>query len=136
MLKPGGTLLLTVPAHQSLWSYFDEVGHHCRRYERVDVRTKLTQTGCEIEFLSEFMASIYPLMWFVRRIKSKWRRDNSKSGASELELSMEELRIVPLVNGLLTFLLKARGETDKIATRAAIWNIDNRRGEAGTVRAR
>lgn len=106
LLKPGGILLLTVPAHQSLWSYFDEVSHHCRRYEPVDLRSKLTQTGYEIEFLSEFMASIYPLMWFVRRIKSKWRQDNSKSGASELELSMEELRIVPLVNGLLTFLLK------------------------------
>ena len=106
MLKPGGILLLTVPAHQSLWSYFDEVSHHCRRYEPVELRTKLTQTGYEIAFLSEFMASIYPLMWFVRRIKSKWRRDNSKSGASELELSIEELRIVPVVNGLLTFLLK------------------------------
>jgi SAM-dependent methyltransferase len=106
MLKPGGMLLLTVPAHQSLWSYFDEVGHHCRRYEPADLRGKLTQTGYEIEFLSEFMASIYPLLWLVRRIKSKWRRtDSSNSDASDRELSLEELRIVPFVNGLLTFLL-------------------------------
>src|SRR5262249_4309693 len=29
-LKPGGKLILTVPAHQYLWSYFDEAAHHCR----------------------------------------------------------------------------------------------------------
>jgi SAM-dependent methyltransferase len=106
MLKPSGVLLLTVPAHQSLWSYFDEVSHHCRRYEPSELRRKLNQCGYEIEFLSQFMASIHPLLWFVRRIKSKWRRtDSSNSEATDRELSMEELRIVPIVNWLLTFLL-------------------------------
>ena len=33
LLSDGGTLLLTVPANQELWSYFDEASHHCRRYE-------------------------------------------------------------------------------------------------------
>jgi SAM-dependent methyltransferase len=33
-LAPGGRLLLTVPAHQYLWSYFDESSQHCRRYSR------------------------------------------------------------------------------------------------------
>ena len=31
-LAPGGRLMLTVPAHQYLWSYFDEAAQHCRRY--------------------------------------------------------------------------------------------------------
>ena len=106
MLKPDGVLLLTVPAHQSLWSYFDEVSHHCRRYEPNDLRRKLNQTGYEIEFLSEFMASIYPLLWLVRRVRSFRRRTrNLKSAEADLALTLEELRIVPIVNGLLTFLL-------------------------------
>src|SRR5262245_37315921 len=31
LLDPDGALLLTVPAHASLWSYFDEASRHCRR---------------------------------------------------------------------------------------------------------
>ena len=103
MLKPGGTLLLTVPAHQSLWSYFDEASHHCRRYEPDDLRRKLNQTGFEIEFLSQFMATIYPLLWIIRRFQSRRRTQNS--APTDRSLSLEELRIVPVVNGLLTFVL-------------------------------
>jgi SAM-dependent methyltransferase len=106
MLRPAGVLLLTVPAHQSLWSYFDEASHHCRRYEPAELRGKLNQCGYEIEFLSQFMASIYPLLWLVRRIKSMRRRPrNSESVDKARVLSLEDLRIVPVVNGLLTFLL-------------------------------
>jgi SAM-dependent methyltransferase len=107
MLRPGGMLLLTVPAHQSLWSYFDEVSHHCRRYEPDDLRRKLNQCGYEVEFLSEFMASIYPLFWLSRRIKSiRYRNDSSNFAKTDRALSLQELRIVPVLNGLLTFVLK------------------------------
>jgi len=105
MLKPGGTLLLTVPARQSLWSYFDEVSRHCRRYERSDLCRKLTQCGYEIEYVSEFMASIFPLLWLVRRMRSIRRSRTSSSADTDLALSLEELRIVPVVNGLLTIVL-------------------------------
>ena len=106
MLKPGGILLLTVPARESLWSYFDEVAHHCRRYETGDLRRKLNMTGYEIEFLSEFMASTYPLFWLVRRIRSL-RRQPQEHSSLELDRahSLEELQIVPVINGLLTFIL-------------------------------
>src|SRR5205814_3237017 len=33
LTRPGGHLVLTVPAHKALWSRFDEESHHCRRYE-------------------------------------------------------------------------------------------------------
>jgi SAM-dependent methyltransferase len=105
MLKPGGVLLLTVPAHQSLWSYFDEVSHHCRRYEPDDLRRKLNQSGFEIEFLSQFMASTYPLLWFVRRFRSLRGTEHSKSANTDRALAMKELRIVPVINGILTFIL-------------------------------
>jgi SAM-dependent methyltransferase len=104
MLKPGGMLLLTVPAHKSLWSYFDEVSHHCRRYEPTDLRRKLNAAGYQIEFLSQFMATIYPLLWLVRRIGALRLRTRNSDLASR-ELSLEDLRIVPVVNGLLTFVL-------------------------------
>jgi ubiquinone/menaquinone biosynthesis C-methylase UbiE len=34
ILKPGGRLIATVPAHQFLWSYHDEALHHVRRYTK------------------------------------------------------------------------------------------------------
>ena len=106
MLKPGGMLLLTVPAHQSLWSYFDEVSHHCRRYDRADLRQKLEHCSFKVEFLSQFMASIYPLLYLARRIRSvRHRVYGTNSAGSDRELAMKELRILPVVNGILTFLL-------------------------------
>jgi hypothetical protein len=33
-LNPGGHVMVTVPAHQFLWTEMDEVVHHVRRYER------------------------------------------------------------------------------------------------------
>ena len=106
MLRPGGVLLLTVPAYQSLWSYFDEASHHCRRYEPEDLRQKLNQTGFEVEFLSPFMASVYPLMWLVRRIGSWRRRGKAHSAETDLSLTLQELRIVPVLNWLLTLVLR------------------------------
>ena len=32
--RPGGWLLVTVPAYQALWSHHDEANHHYRRYSR------------------------------------------------------------------------------------------------------
>ena len=32
--RPGGWLLVTVPAYQALWSLHDEANHHFRRYSR------------------------------------------------------------------------------------------------------
>src|SRR5947209_4262249 len=36
--RPGGWLLVTVPAYQALWSVHDEANHHYRRYSRSALR--------------------------------------------------------------------------------------------------
>src|SRR5205814_7786871 len=51
MLAPGGTLLLTVPAHPSLWSSFVEASHHSRLYGREDLRSKLRSRVFELQCL-------------------------------------------------------------------------------------
>jgi SAM-dependent methyltransferase len=100
LLEPDGFLLLTVPAHSRLWSYFDEVSGHYRRYERDELRLRLEQTNFEIEYLTEYMASIYPLMWLTRKMKSKAMRDSTKA-----DVMIEEVRMIPVVNGVLSCLL-------------------------------
>jgi SAM-dependent methyltransferase len=102
LLGPGGRLLLTVPAHQSLWSYFDEAAQHCRRYSADDIHEKLTEAGFQVEFLSQFMASIFPLVWIFRKMRGLRNQsdfDNSRAKASD------EFQLVPIVNQILTALL-------------------------------
>lgn len=36
LLKPGGKILIAVPAHQWMWSAHDVVNHHHRRYSKAD----------------------------------------------------------------------------------------------------
>ena len=45
LLRPGGHLLLLVPAHASLWSPFDEAVGHERRYDRRSLEQILRQSG-------------------------------------------------------------------------------------------
>jgi SAM-dependent methyltransferase len=44
-LAPGGTLLVTVPAYQWLWSGHDEINHHHRRYTRRTLQRVAEQAG-------------------------------------------------------------------------------------------
>lgn len=45
LLKPGGLLILSVPAKMSKWGHNDEWAGHYRRYEREDLRGKLKGQG-------------------------------------------------------------------------------------------
>lgn len=115
MLTPGGYLFITVPAHPSLWSYFDESAHHCRRYELAELQTKLANTGFKIEFLTHYMSLSFPLVWLSRKLHAGIRKPGTLSMKRANELTMAELKITPLVNPLLTWLY--RKETDRLAKR-------------------
>lgn len=114
MLAPGGGLLVTVPAHPSLWSHFDEASDHRRRYEVAELDSKLRQTGYTVEYRSEFMATIFPLLWLSRRFPRLGRRRPAGDASRTHDLS-SELRVVPLLNDVLTFLLTR--EADLIGRR-------------------
>jgi SAM-dependent methyltransferase len=123
LLDTDGKLMLTVPAHQYLWSYFDEASRHCRRYSPEEIRRKLTAAGFEVEFLSQYMATIWPLMWVLRKVvrpSQLSHSDNARMSASR------EFRLVPVVNAILEFLLNqearwlASGHSLPIGTSLAV----------------
>src|SRR5262249_33632656 len=72
--RPGGGLVITVPANPRLWSYFDEANHHCRRYVPDDLAAKAEAAGFAVEYLSHFMATIFPLVWLKRRVSTFFGR--------------------------------------------------------------
>ncbi len=102
-LGPGAALLLTVPAEPRLWSIFDEAAGHCRRYTEDGLRRTVAAAGYSVERMTPFMASTYPLVKLIRRLR------RGKSMSAEQAVA-EELRIIPVLNGLLYRMLAVEGE--------------------------
>lgn len=108
-LKPGGRLLLSVPAHMRLWTARDEWAGHVRRYERAALETVVRQAGFELETfecygfplsnLSEFVSA--PI--FARGIRSGGsdaaadrRSNNDRSGIDR----GADMKLYPLVKSI------------------------------------
>ncbi|HEV8559222.1 MAG TPA: class I SAM-dependent methyltransferase [Actinophytocola sp.] len=67
LLAPGGMLVLTVPALGLLWSEFDVLSGHHRRYHRAALRAALHRAGLRTLFLRYTYAwAVLPL--FARRL--------------------------------------------------------------------
>ena len=49
VLRPGGRMLLFVPAFMFLWGVQDDVSHHRRRYTLSELKQKLQQAGMNVE---------------------------------------------------------------------------------------
>jgi len=60
-LKPGGKILLTVPAHPWMWSAHDVVNHHKRRYTKKGFRQVIEAAGLKVETLTYFNSLLFPL---------------------------------------------------------------------------
>jgi SAM-dependent methyltransferase len=77
-LRPGGRLLVTVPAYQWLWSSHDVALGHRRRYTRHPLRTLLQGAGFEVDICSYVMSTALPpaaLMRLLERIPGRRRHD-------------------------------------------------------------
>lgn len=65
-LRPGGSLLLTVPQHPFLWSEYDVRAHHVRRYTAAELRQKLERAGFAVVKMTSFVSVLLPLMMISR----------------------------------------------------------------------
>jgi SAM-dependent methyltransferase len=73
--KPGGWLLLTVPAYQALWSLHDVANHHYRRYGRRALRLAALETGWRLDRVSSFNSILLPPAAAVRVAQRRRRPD-------------------------------------------------------------
>lgn len=60
-LKSGGKLLMTVPAHQWMWSAHDLANHHQRRYSKKALRRLVEDSPLAIDKLGYFNSLLFPL---------------------------------------------------------------------------
>lgn len=66
LLKPGGHIVLTVPAFSFLWSQHDDENQHKRRYNRRNLRAMVTCNGFRIDYLSYFNFWLFPVVAAIR----------------------------------------------------------------------
>ncbi len=71
ILKPGGILIVIVPAYKFLWSYWDEVLGHYTRYSKKEIASLLEKEGYYSMYSSYFHSTILPLATLARFIKQK-----------------------------------------------------------------
>lgn len=71
MLKPEGTLFVTVPAFQFLWSDEDKDAGHFRRYSRNSLTELLKNNNFEILFSTYFFSFLVLPLFFIRSLPSK-----------------------------------------------------------------
>jgi SAM-dependent methyltransferase len=106
--RPGGYLLLTVPAYQALWSQHDEANHHFRRYNRRMLIAAARESGWTVERMTSFNSLLFApaaaVRLFQRRRPSTDYRPDLTLGPAWLNSVLER----PLA---LEAALIARGRT-------------------------
>jgi 2-polyprenyl-3-methyl-5-hydroxy-6-metoxy-1,4-benzoquinol methylase len=79
LLRPGGMLLVTVPAYRFLWGNQDEVSHHKRRYVASELHRLLTAADLQVQRLSYFNALLFPIIAAIRLLR------RGRGGTSEVK---------------------------------------------------
>jgi SAM-dependent methyltransferase len=88
--RPGGRLVLTVPAYELLWSDHDVASGHYRRYRRRTLRPALIEAGWEVERLTAFNSWLLPAAALVR-LAQRLPGCRSADRLSDLDLSARPL---------------------------------------------
>ena len=112
-LKPGGTFVMTVPAHQWMWTGHDVANHHKRRYSKAGLKRLVEGSPLKLEKLGYFNSLLFPLA-ILERLASKARRKDDAglsippgplNGALEKAFAAERHLIgrVPFTPGLSLF---------------------------------
>ena len=103
LLKPSGKAIITVPAYMFLWSSFDEMNEHKRRYTLPELRQKLISAGFQIEKISYFNTILFPIVYIVRKLNNLLGRD----GASDVDMPGRPMNfILKSIFGLEKYLLR------------------------------
>ncbi len=116
LVKPGGLLILTVPAGQWLFGYHDELIGHYRRYSRRSLR-RLVGDLCHIEKVRYFGFTLIPVCCLYSKVlrKSYPACTGAASGKKSLaRLALRAVlrldRIVPMPFGTSLLLMGRRHE--------------------------
>lgn len=83
VLRQGGSVVIMVPAGPELWSYWDEMHGHQRRYTKATLASVFGE-GWRPETLEYSFSWMYPIVWGFRRIMQRRRRPSAHSDFIEI----------------------------------------------------
>jgi len=106
VLRPGGRVVLTVPAYRKLWSYFDESSHHQRRYDKAELRQKMEMAGFDVEMFSHYMMVLLPWVAVGRKIQ-EWRHHITAATVTVDDMVEADIKVMPVVNEFLYWVCSA-----------------------------
>jgi SAM-dependent methyltransferase len=92
--RPGGFLLVTVPAYQGLWSMHDVANHHYRRYSRPRLRAAARESGWQVRRMTSFNGLLLGPAAAVRLAERRRLRQPDSEYKPELTLGPEWLNSV------------------------------------------
>lgn len=103
LLRPGAGIIITVPAYMFLWSEFDVLNQHKRRYKLKELRIKLIEAGFTVDKISYFNTLLFPAVLIVRKLNKLLRRDAS----SEVDMPNRYINFaLSKIFGIEMFLLR------------------------------
>jgi len=112
-LKPGGKFVMTVPAHQWMWSAHDTVNHHKRRYSKTGLRQLIEASPLKLDRLGYFNSLLFPVAVAERMASKAIGKENADLGIPPAPLNAALRRTfaaerhligrVPLPSGLSLF---------------------------------
>ena len=79
-LRPGGWIVLSVPAYMWLWGHQDAVNQHFRRYTLRELRGKLQAADFTVERTTYFNTFLFPSIAAVRLFARYGRRRHNEKG--------------------------------------------------------
>ena len=93
--RPGGVLIVTVPAYQALWSWHDVVNRHFRRYDSAAMRKAAHMAGWEIVSDTHFNGLLLAPAAAVR-IAQRRRRSHTGSDLGLTPAALNGVLELPL----------------------------------------
>lgn len=92
VLRPGGRVLITVPAFESLWGYNDDRGQHKRRYRLPQLRERICSANLNLREIFYFNYILFLPIWLARIVAYRF----AKTAVNESELNNPALNAVLL----------------------------------------
>ena len=78
-LSDDGVMIITVPALQLLWSKWDDLNHHKRRYNKKLLEQVILDAGLKIVRISYYNSLLFLPVFFIRIMKNIIKSDSEKS---------------------------------------------------------
>lgn len=99
MLRCNGKLVLTVPAHQWLWSREDRLAGHKRRYTKSSLVSVLEENGFQVVDVRYFFIFIIPFLWLRTVLYPDSIKNNLKHHSGDITIN-------PILNSIFKCVCK------------------------------